>query len=103
MKQSQETERAFSRPSFLPLDWFFNRSRRSYYLFLNYLFLLLVWGIAFTDKFPPWGDSFHRGKSLRITVTCGNFHEVAARSMPQERVSVIQGTERTRGAVRCDL
>ena len=35
-KQSKENERAFSRPSFLLFDseWFFNRSRRFYYLFL---------------------------------------------------------------------
>ena len=39
-KQSKENERAFSRPSFLLFDseWFFNRSRRSYYMNSYYLY-----------------------------------------------------------------
>ena len=51
-KQSKENERAFSRPSFLLFDseWFFNRSRRSYYMNSYYLFLLLVWVFTFSGE-----------------------------------------------------
>ena len=51
-KQSKENERAFSRPSFLLFDseWFFNRSRHSYYMNSYYLFLLLVWVFTFSGE-----------------------------------------------------
>ena len=50
-KQSKETERAFSRSSFLLFDseWFFNRSRRSSYLFLL-LVLITCMGVRFHRK-----------------------------------------------------
>ena len=51
-KQSKENERALSRPSFLLFDseWFFNRSRRSYYMNSYHLFLLFVWVFTFSGE-----------------------------------------------------
>ena len=101
VKQSKETERAFSRPSFLLFDseWFFNRSRRSSYMNSYYLFLLLVWVATFSGKLKGKVSTFsvensleddRRGQLLQDSSVVGGADcaRPAARSRPSNRQRV---------------